>query len=243
MGTKERKQRDFETRELSILSTARELIAEEGLLNLQMARLADKCEYAVGTLYQHFVSKEDLLVALVCQDVEQHAHLFERVAAWQAPSRDRMFAISVADNVFVLNNPEHFRIAQYVFCEAVWNTASQARREALMRQGEPIRNTVNSIVESAVAAGDLDLKGLTPGQVTASLWCLSSGVHNLAHAAGFLQHFAVSDPYQLMSRQMQAFLNGLEWKPLLDCSDKSLMTALIERIRNEVFHDCCGKNE
>lgn len=243
MGTKERKLRAFETREQAILATARELIAHEGLLNLQMARLAEKCDCAVGTLYQHFACKEDLLLALVCQDVEEHAHLFERVAAWDAPSRDRVFAIIVADTVFVRNNPEHFRIAQFVFCELVWNAASPARREALMQQGEPIRDTVVGIVESAVAAGDLDLRGLTPGEVTASLWCLSSGVHDLAHAAGVLQHFAVNDPYSLMCRQMQAFLNGLDWKPLVDSGDVAQMAALIERIRNEVFHDCCRKNE
>ena len=62
VGTKERKLRQLEARELLVLDAARSLICENGLLKLQMSRIAEKCEYAVGTLYQHFAGKEDLLV-------------------------------------------------------------------------------------------------------------------------------------------------------------------------------------
>ena len=64
MGTRERRQREVAEREDLFLDVALELIRQDGLLNLQMARIAEKSEYAVGTLYLHFASKEDLLVAL-----------------------------------------------------------------------------------------------------------------------------------------------------------------------------------
>ncbi len=64
LGTRERRQREVAEHEQLFLTAARELIRQDGLLNLQMARVAEKCDYAVGTLYQHFGSKEDLLVAL-----------------------------------------------------------------------------------------------------------------------------------------------------------------------------------
>lgn len=53
MGTKERRQRQFAEREQLFLDTARHLIEEGGLLPLQMTRIAEAAEYAVGTLYQH----------------------------------------------------------------------------------------------------------------------------------------------------------------------------------------------
>lgn len=239
MGTRERRQREFENREQAFLAAARELVDQEGLLNLQMSRVAERSEYAVGTLYQHFSSKEDLLVALVTEDVRHHADLFECVARWQAPTRDRMFAICVADAVFSHNNPAHYQLAQYVFCEVVWNAASPARREALMETAAPIRRAVIGIVEAAVAQGDLQLRDLTPSEITAGAWCLASGMHKLAHARGVLQHFTVSDPARLMCSQMQTMLNGLGWQPLFDCADAPALDALIERIRNEVFDDGC----
>ena len=54
MGTKERRARQLQEREQLLLNKARELIVRDGLLNLQMARLAEESEHAMGTLYQHF---------------------------------------------------------------------------------------------------------------------------------------------------------------------------------------------
>jgi AcrR family transcriptional regulator len=51
MGTKERRQREVSEREQRFLEKARELIVQDGLLNLQMARVAEACDYATGTFY------------------------------------------------------------------------------------------------------------------------------------------------------------------------------------------------
>ncbi|MFI4980893.1 MAG: helix-turn-helix domain-containing protein [Nevskiales bacterium] len=80
-----------------------------------MARIAEKCDYAVGTLYQHFGSKEDLLVALSADNSQHRVDLFRRVGEWKAGTRDRMVGIAVADLMFVKLYPEHFRLAQLAF--------------------------------------------------------------------------------------------------------------------------------
>ncbi len=58
VGTRERRQREFEDREELIRNCARELIRDESLLNLQMSRIAEKCEHEVGKLNKHVESKE-----------------------------------------------------------------------------------------------------------------------------------------------------------------------------------------
>ena len=50
MATTDRRQREFAQREAQLLDTAQALIQREGLLNLQMARIAEECEHAIGTL-------------------------------------------------------------------------------------------------------------------------------------------------------------------------------------------------
>ncbi len=239
MSTKERKQREFAEREQRFLDQSRELIRRDGLLNLSMSRIADECDYAVGTLYQHFASKEDLLMALVTEDVRIHAEMFERVTRWPASPRDRMFAIGVADMIFVRRHPEHFRLAQYVFTEVVWGAASAARRQTLLEANQPLGDIVNGIVLDAVARGDLDLNGLTAEEVCVGCWSLAIGMHNLVHAEGMLQDFKVRDPYRLMCRYFQTQLNGHHWRPLFDAGDDAALDALIKRICNEVFNDLC----
>jgi AcrR family transcriptional regulator len=239
VGTKERRQRQIADREQLFLDAARELIREDGLLKLQMSPLAERCEYAVGTIYQHFASKEDLLVALTTQNVREHAELFQRVAQWRARPRERMFAIGVADMIFVQRNPDHFRLAQYALCEVVWQAASPARREALLAANKPIAACVAGIVEEAVAAGDLDRHGQSPQELTTGLWSLSFGFHNLAHAEGLLEDFSVREPYRLMCRHTQHLLNGFGWKPLADPGDRRALDQLIGRVKQEVFADLC----
>jgi AcrR family transcriptional regulator len=242
VGTKERRKRELSEREQRFLDQARELIRRDGLLNLSVARIAEECDYAVGTLYQHFSSKEDLLVALVIEDTRNHVELFERVGRWQSPSRERMFAIGVADMIFVRHNPEHFRLAQYVFTEVVWRAASQERREELLEASRTLSEIVNEIIADAVAQGELSLNGLTHEEVSIGPWALASGMHTLVHAEGVLPSIEVREPYRLMCRYFQTLLNGYDWHPLFDVTDYQALDALIQRICDEVFNDLCTQH-
>lgn len=239
MGTRERRQRQFAEREQLIIEAAWNSIREEGLLNLQMSRLAKKCEYAVGTLYQHFASKEDLLLALTIVTAQEHVTMFQRVMDWQASPRDRMFALAVADTIFVQRNPDYFRVAQYCQCEVVWEAASPERRQALLDSIDLIGEIVVGVVADAERAGDLELRGLTAYQLGVGCWALSDGTHNLVHSEGVLRPAESGCPYRLMCRHMQALLNGYGWRPLADPADDQALDALIERITREVFADLC----
>ena len=209
----------------------------DGLLNLQMAKLAEVSEYAMGTLYQHFASKEDLLVALMTESVAEQAALFQKASSWKASTRERMFAITVADMIFVQRSPEHFRVAQYAHCEVVWSAASLCRREAHFAASQPVCDAVLAIVNDAIACGDLDPRGMRPESVATGCWSLTLGVHNLVHADGLLGHFNVHTPYFLLARHMQHLLNGMGWLTLIDPADTDALEALIARVRTEVFDE------
>lgn len=239
MGTRERRQREVSEREELILDAALELIRKDGLLNLQMSRIAERCEYAVGTLYLHFASKEDLLLSLVTRVFKEYLALLNRVQAWRAPSRDRMFAIGVADIVFVRRHPDYFRIAQYSLCEVAWQAASIERRQAFLEANDPMVAIVARIVADARQAGDLETQGQTAEELAIGVWALCAGFHNFSHAEGILADFSVHDPYPLMCRHIQALLDGYRWKPLSDPSAPGAVDALIGRIRKEVFDDSC----
>ena len=56
------------------------MLISQGYAGLSMDRLAEATEYSKGTVYQHFSTKEDLVMALASQTMEQRVSLFERVA-------------------------------------------------------------------------------------------------------------------------------------------------------------------
>lgn len=239
MGTRERKQREFALREQQFLDAARAQICDQGLLGLQMAKVARACDYATGTLYQHFASKEDLLVAICAEIAQTRVDFFQRVGDWQAPTRDRMFAIAVADMLFAHRYPEHFRLSQFVFTEVIWEAASPQRRRHALEVCRPMGLIVQAIVEEAIAGGDLDSRGHAPMEMAVGQWTMTVGMHNLVHAEGVLDLYELRDPYRLLLTQVQVLLNGMNWQPLIDPFDETVMTAKIEQVCQSLFADLC----
>ncbi|MFZ5636008.1 MAG: TetR/AcrR family transcriptional regulator [Pseudomonadota bacterium] len=240
MGTKDRRQRERAEREQRFLDKAQALIQRDGLLALQMSRIAEECDYAIGTLYQHFASKEDLLVALATRNCLSRVDLFERAARWPGPTRERMVAIALADLMVIRAQPEHFRLAQFVWTDVVWGAASEASRRRSLEASAPLGTLIDGIAEAAIAAGDLPAGlGLSPQAVTIGPWMLSLGIHTVTHAEGLLEAHALGDPYRLLMKHLHYLLNGYGWRPLFDPSDDDALDALNARLCREVFGSVC----
>ncbi len=237
MGSvQDRKRRQLAEREQVFLDRAWGMIQKDGVLNLQMARLASECEYSVGTLYQHFSAKEDLLVALATRGVSERLALYRRAADWQGPTRHRILGILLADVLFAQKEPEYFRLAQYVSTHTVWISASDERREAALEASFPLADAVESIVNDAVAQGDVNNHGLTSRELSSGLWAMCEGMQTLVSAAGLLEAHSVPRPYQLLVTHANALLNGLGWQPLLP-TDADEQNELLQHIMSEVFPD------
>ncbi len=66
-----RKERERQQHRQAILSTALRLFAEKGFLNVSMQEIAAAAEFATGTLYNFFSSKEDLFFELLDATAEE----------------------------------------------------------------------------------------------------------------------------------------------------------------------------
>ena len=75
-----RKKREFMRHRQEILETALELFSEKGFHNVSMNEIAQKAEFAVGTMYKFFENKEDLYKALVLEQSDKfHRALTEAI--------------------------------------------------------------------------------------------------------------------------------------------------------------------
>lgn len=237
MSTKDRRQRDMAQREQQFLRAAREVIQQQGLLNLQMSKVAEKCDYAVGTLYQHFESKEDLLVALAGDELHERVQAFQRVRHWQAPTRNRMLGFAVADMVLAQRNPELFRLQQFAFTEVIWDAAPQSRRQASMEAYAPLRESCEAVVDEAVACGDLDLRGLSKSELCLAPWSLVVGMHAIVHNEGVADRDRLQEPYRLLLRHYSVLLNGLGWRSRADETDHAALDRLAAQVCEEALHE------
>jgi len=62
-----RRERERLRRRKEMLAAALELFSEKGYYNVSMAEIAEKAEFAIGTLYKFFKNKEDLYSALMLE--------------------------------------------------------------------------------------------------------------------------------------------------------------------------------
>ena len=107
MGVRERRQREREELRRAILETARGIAAAEGWAAVTIRRVADKIEYSPPVIYEHFGSKEEIVIALFRQGFRE---LLEEMRAARKAQSDRpveaFFAIARAYWAFSVAHPE-----------------------------------------------------------------------------------------------------------------------------------------
>ena len=107
MSTAERRARELERREQSLLDAAVALLDRDDWQTVTVEAIAERAEYAKGTVYRHFASKDDLYARLAadwtagtCDALEAldadrpfEAVLYDLVAvAWRRATADRVHA-------------------------------------------------------------------------------------------------------------------------------------------------------
>lgn len=241
MTVTERKERQRAQREQLFLDKAAELIARDGILQLQMAPLAKACDYATGTLYQHFSSKEDLLIALVGRNSCHQLRFFQGIAALDISNREKMLALCLAEEMNQQYYPSHAGLAQYVFTEVVWQNASAARREAILANSKPLADLVSGIVQQAIDNAELPAHNCDAFDLSVAPWALCVGTNSLHQTEGLLEAFGGNkDPLQRY-RHLHMLLNGMQWQPLMDLRDRKAMAqqiASIETLLRPWFTSC-----
>jgi AcrR family transcriptional regulator len=94
-----RRERQKQEREARILSAARRLFDRHGYVNTSMEEVAARAGLAVGTLYNYFSSKDQLLLAISRIDTERLLRIGERILA--DPPDDPVEAIAALTEVMV----------------------------------------------------------------------------------------------------------------------------------------------
>lgn len=231
MGTGERKRREREEREELMISHAGRLLLRDGFQGLNLDELARAIEYAKGTIYQHFCTKEDLVLAVATRALQLRAELFERAAGFTGRTRERMRAIGVACCQFAILHPKYFQLDLMLHSQSFWMEASPERRMAHGRMGERCFRVMDAIVQAAREAGDLPPEPDTDA-VKFSLIAVTMGSHAMALEPEIQRLCRLRDPLEATRRNQDLVCDGLGWRPLLADWD---YTATDRRIRAEVF--------
>jgi AcrR family transcriptional regulator len=236
MATTLRKQREVRQRELHLLEAARRMLVAHGYAGLSMDRLAEATEYSKGTIYQHFSTKEDLVMALASQSMEQRTSLFDRVARFDARPRERMHGVGIADELFARLYPYSFRSELIIKMADLEDRASPERRELLQAHEDRCAGLARGFIEDAIRIGDLD-PATSVSRVMFAIMSMVIGTHTMTSSfCSLMTQTGIVNPFSALRDNIQVLLDGFGWKPLSTEWDYAATT---RRITKEVFADEC----
>lgn len=216
MSALTRKQREVLQREALLLDVARKMLMDLGFSGLSMDRLAEASEYSKGTVYQHFSTKEDLVAALAVQSTEQRRELFLRAREYRGRSRERMFAMGVADELFARLSPQYYQAEMIIRLANLRDRANARRREILLERDRECVEWVREIIQNALDDGDLTLQqSWNPERLALATFSIAIGTQlGLLNDDALFGGEASGSRYCLMRESVNAMLDGFGWRPL-----------------------------
>ncbi len=108
MGVAERKQREKAYRETSILEAAKKVFLAKGLIAATIDDIAAEAELGKGTLYRHYRSKEDIMLAISEQATSELYALYAKAAAGNDSGLAKVLRMMRLYYAFVIENPAYF---------------------------------------------------------------------------------------------------------------------------------------
>lgn len=217
-------------REQEIIDATITLIAQTGVENITMDKVISAVPYSKGTVYKHFLGKEDLFLGVSNHANRIMSDLFIRAAKYQGCSRERMLLIQVSYLIYAILHPALFQSVQCAKSPNVYGKSSEERLTEQINLEAKVMMTVCGIVEDGAANNDLVIpEHMTPLQVCFSSWAASYGT--IALLAPEMYRCTPSSDMVVereLLNQNNIIFDGLNWSPLSKDKDYkiSISTAI-----------------
>lgn len=236
MSPPSRKQLEIQQREALILDLARARLARDGYHKLRIEDIAEELRCAKGTIFTHFPSKEDIILAVAIQSMQQRVDFFRRASMFSGRPRERLLGVGYACELFYRLYPEHFALEHLIRSPSFWEKTTEQRRRDFRGAETLCVGTVGGIVMDGVARGDLSLpEGTSPTHLVFGLWSMTYGAYSiLATGRDALSAIGIHEPYATLRENQNRLLDGHGWRPL---SHEHNYDAVLQRIQTEVFAD------
>ena len=163
-GARPLKERQREQREQLILQAAEELFLERGFYDTSVDDIAARVGIAKGTVYLHFPSKEELVLALFERNLNQFLNTLDTILSSPSSPRDKLR--TVLEQVYTGVLGEHFQLLHSVMQNAELRSRLNSDRQAQQDRWRALAERVGSVLEEGTAAGDFDPALPTPIMVS-----------------------------------------------------------------------------
>src|SRR5258708_5584578 len=166
MGSKQRRAREKEGLREEILDAARALFVKEGYESVSIRKIADKIDYAPGTIYLYFRDKAAILDR-ICE--ETFSKLEQRMQSINKDPANPLDGLRRGLRTYVqfgIDNPNHYIVA--------FVQAKQIPQDHQPKAGERCFDNLRAAVRRCIDAGQLNCDDVE--EMAQALW---AGVHGV----------------------------------------------------------------
>ena len=149
----ERKQREYEARREEILSAAEGLFSQNGFFKTSMAEIAEAAQFAMGTLYKFFKSKEDIYISLVEAKVEEMLRQLEQAIHDSGSAQEKIREVIRVKLAFADQNRDFFRIYVSEWSGFEW-TVKSAFGEGVWKRYLAQIDLVANLIKDGIKTGE-----------------------------------------------------------------------------------------
>jgi len=221
-------------REREMLDAALAIIEAEGTSGLTMDKLVARVPYSKGTVYNHFCTKEDLLIGVCNASMNMLVDLFQRAITFNGSSRERILSMLYSYLLHALLDPTRFMLVISAKTAGIIERASERRMEEHHALEEVLLGLACEIVETAIRDGDLDLPcHMSVHQMVFALWANSFGSIALliSEECGCKGREGLDVELETFNNT-NLLLDGMNWRPLTQDLDYGVT---LQRIVEQVF--------
>ena len=149
----QRKQREYEARREEILLAAERIFSQNGFFKTSMAEIAEAAQFAMGTVYRFFKSKEEMYISLVEDKVEDLLGRLEEAIQNEVSASDKLRAVIQVKLAFADQNRDFFRIYVSEWSGFEW-TVKSAFGERVWKRYLAQIDLVANLVKSGIKSGE-----------------------------------------------------------------------------------------
>lgn len=206
----------YKNREKTIIEASIIFIQKNGLHNVTMDKIISVLPYPKGTVYKHFCSKEDLILAISNCVLDKMKCFTDRSAKFQGASRECLMVNNMSYIIFILSNLSLFEIVQCSQNPAIYKKASAQRLAENTLFEKEINMRIYELVEQAIMKKQLVLpKHMNMEQVVFSIFSINYGVLScVTKKCEFSKTHHDSAIKQQLFNQNNILFDALNWIPL-----------------------------
>ncbi len=149
----QRRQREYEARREEILFAAERKFSQNGFFKTSMAEIAEAAQFAMGTVYRFFKSKEDIYISLVEAKVEELLRLLEDATQSHVSVQEKLRAVIKVKLAFADQNRAFFRIYVSEWSGFDW-TVKSAFGERVWKRYVAQIDLVGNLIKEGIKTGE-----------------------------------------------------------------------------------------